>query len=66
MDVYGVNGHTAEELDRWGSHAMRSAFQQATFDFMDLQGLDHASMFCCDHLEVSVRKGVCLQALPHA
>lgn len=52
MDVYENHGHSAEQLERWGSPAMRSTFQQATFDFMELQHLDHAKMFCCSHLEV--------------
>ncbi len=53
LDVYENHGHTAEQLEQWGSAAMRSTFQQATFDFMELQQLDHAKMFCCKHLEVS-------------
>lgn len=52
MDVYENHGHSAEELEGWGASAMRSTFQQATFDFMELQGLDHASMFCCRHIKV--------------
>ena len=52
MDVYENHGHTDEQLDRWGSSSMRSAFQKAAFDFMELQHLDYASMICCDHLEV--------------
>lgn len=52
MDVYDNHGHPAAQLEEWGSPAMRARFQQATFDFMELQHLDHAAMFCCSHLEV--------------
>lgn len=57
MDVYDNHGHTAAQMAEWGSHAMRSRFEQATFDFMELQHLDHAAMFGCHHLEV--RNCVC-------